>query len=240
MRKSQIKLKDGSSYGVITLMSVAEEPSSNKVKKWNCKCKKCNKLFQYTGSQVLKYQTVGCPDCREKIKTEQRIIKANSYSDMVFNNLKVIVFDHFDKKNMPVVQCQCLKCGAIVKISLYKILSGESKQCFNCSKKNLKIGKEIISKAFVDNTSIIAIDGRRKTNKNSTTKVTGVSYYDKYGKYREYINFQRKQYYLGLYEKIDDALKARKSAEENIYGNFLKWYQDTYPEEWKRIKMKTK
>lgn len=32
MRKSQIKLKDGSSYGVITLMSVAEEPSSNKVK----------------------------------------------------------------------------------------------------------------------------------------------------------------------------------------------------------------
>lgn len=70
-------------------------------------------------------------------------------------------------------------------------------------------------------------------------RVTGVSYYAKYGKYRAYINFQRKQYYLGLYEKIDDALKARKSAEENIYGNFLKWYQDTYPEEWKRIKMKT-
>lgn len=46
----------------------------------NCKCKKCNNLFQYTGSQVLKYQNVGCPDCREKIKTEQRIIKANSYS----------------------------------------------------------------------------------------------------------------------------------------------------------------
>lgn len=66
-----------------------------------------------------------------------------------------------------------------------------------------------------------------------------MSYYAKYGKYRAYVNFKRKQYYLGLYEKIDDALKARKSAEENIYGN-LKWYQDTYPEEWKKIKMKTK
>ena len=38
-----------------------------------------------------------------------------------------------------------------------------------------------------------------------------MSYYAKYGKYRAYVNFKRKQYYLGLYEKIDDALKARKS-----------------------------
>lgn len=238
MRKSQVKIKEGLTYGVITVKSVAEEPSTNKLKTWICECKKCNGLFKYTGSQVFKYQNVGCPDCREKLKTEQRIIKANSYSDMVYNNLKVIEFDHFDKKNMPVVQCKCLKCGNITKISLSKILSGESKQCSNCSRKNLKIGKEILSMSHIDNTCVLSIDGRRKINKNSTTKITGVSYLEKHGKYRAYINFQRKQYYLGLYEKIEDAINARNVAEQNIYGNFLKWYQDAYPEEWKRINMK--
>lgn len=89
--------------------------------------------------------------------------------------------------------------------------------------------------SYVDSTYVIAIDGRRKTNKNSTTKVTGVSYFEKQGKYRAYINFQRKQYYLGLYEKIEDAIKARKAAEQNIYGNFLEWFRNTYPEEWEKI-----
>lgn len=134
-----------------------------------------------------------------------------------------------------VVKCECLNCGNITQISLTKILSGESKQCANCSRKNLKIGKEISEMSYVDSTYVIAIDGRRKTNKNSTTKVTGVSYFEKQGKYRAYINFQRKQYYLGLYEKIEDAIKARKAAEQNIYGNFLEWFRNTYPEEWEKI-----
>ena len=47
------------------------------------------------------------------------------------------------------------------------------------------------------------------------------------------------QLFADSQETLEEA-QARKSAEENIYGNFLKWYQDTYPEEWKRIKMKTK
>lgn len=58
------------------------------------------------------------------------------------------------------------------------------------------------------------------------------------GKYRAYINFKRKQYYLGLYEKIEDAVFARKQAEKHVYGEFLDWYASEHPEEWEKINKK--
>lgn len=31
------------------------------------------------------------------------------------------------------------------------------------------------------------------------------------------------------------TIKARKMAEEAMFGSFLKWFQDTYPDRWKRM-----
>lgn len=47
--------------------------------------------------------------------------------------------------------------------------------------------------------------------------------------------FKRKKYYLGGYKELEDAAMARKQAEDNIYGPFLEWYAETYPEHWKRL-----
>lgn len=33
---------------------------------------------------------------------------------------------------------------------------------------------------------------------------------------------------------LEDAEKARKSAEKNIYGDFLKWYSEEFPQKWKK------
>ena len=40
---------------------------------------------------------------------------------------------------------------------------------------------------------------------------------------------------MGYYDNINDAVKARKLAEERIYGDFLDWYAETYPEMWDKI-----
>ncbi len=40
---------------------------------------------------------------------------------------------------------------------------------------------------------------------------------------------------MGIYLNMEDAIRARKSAEKEVFGNFLKWYQETYPEQWERI-----
>ena len=51
---------------------------------------------------------------------------------------------------------------------------------------------------------------------------TGV-YYDKQdGMWRAVINFQKKRTDLGRFQRIDDAIKARKDAEDRLFNRFLK------------------
>lgn len=51
------------------------------------------------------------------------------------------------------------------------------------------------------------------TSSNSTTKVNGVSFMKTKNKYRAYIMVNRKHIHLGLFEDINDAIKARKAAD---------------------------
>ena len=51
--------------------------------------------------------------------------------------------------------------------------------------------------------------------------VRGVYYDGKRGKYRARIKFKRKIYNLGYFTNLEDAIKARKRAEEDIFEAFL-------------------
>jgi len=42
------------------------------------------------------------------------------------------------------------------------------------------------------------------------------------------ITFKCKNYHLGYFSKIEDAIKTRKTAEEKIFGEFLEWYEKEY------------
>ena len=84
---------------------------------------------------------------------------------------------------------------------------------------------------------------RMKSNKLSaanTSGVKGVSYNKNYGKYYAYIGFKNKLYNLGFYDKIEEARAAREKAEKEIFGPFLEWYTENYPEQWKRMQKKKK
>ena len=58
----------------------------------------------------------------------------------------------------------------------------------------------------------------RKTNKNSSTGVTGVAFTKK-GRYRAYISIGKKQINLGLFDNLDDAKAARKAAEQRYFAD---------------------
>lgn len=60
----------------------------------------------------------------------------------------------------------------------------------------------------------------RSTLCNSTSGVTGVSQYKDTGKWRAYIMLHNKQLYLGTYTNFEDAVAARKKAEEKIFGEY--------------------
>lgn len=53
-----------------------------------------------------------------------------------------------------------------------------------------------------------------KTSSNNTSGTTGVGWSKQSGKWRAHIMLDRKQIHLGFFDNIDDAIKARKQAEE--------------------------
>lgn len=232
------KIEEFKTYGVIKVFNASEGPQGKNWEKYNCECLKCGGKMVYAGSQILKYKDLGCPNCRNKIKKEKLIEKANSFSGQIYDNLEIIGFDGFGRRGSIIVKCRCLRCGQETAIYLTKVLHGEARQCAECARKNLKTGMDLLKESAIDGTNVLSIKKGRAVNKNSTTKATGISYMAQCGKYRAYIFFRRKQYYLGLYSDLEDAIRARKEAEEKMFGEFIKWYAEAYPEQWEKIKNK--
>jgi len=75
----------------------------------------------------------------------------------------------------------------------------------------------------IDGTTMQGIN-RMKVNKNSTTGYTGVNYSKSANKYRARLMLQGKEINLGFYDKLEDAIKARKDGERKYY--------DPIREEW--------
>ena len=62
----------------------------------------------------------------------------------------------------------------------------------------------------------------RKINKNNQTGYTGVQFYKRYGKWLAAIKVNYKKKYLGYFDKIEDAIFARKQAEILYFGEFTR------------------
>ena len=75
----------------------------------------------------------------------------------------------------------------------------------------------------------------KKMLKNNTSGIRGVSWDSHKQKWLAQIRFKGKNYHLGRYVKKEDAAKARKEAEENLFGNFLEYYQKTFPDRWEAL-----
>lgn len=61
---------------------------------------------------------------------------------------------------------------------------------------------------------------------DSVTGVRGVSYDAKKQLYYARITFQGKKHYLGGYTNLEDAVKARRRAEEDYFSEFLASHQE--------------
>lgn len=189
---------------------------------------KCGNIHQRTHSDFLKHPK--CIECMKTYKLKQSI--ESNYVGKYVNGFKIL--EYCGTKRGVLVKVVCPKCKNefITKLSRIKN-ENHIETCAECSKENLKNGKEIMKGLTVEGTIISAIDGNRALNKNNTSGHKGVSYHKQIGKWRAYITFKSKQYALGTYDRIEDAIEARKIAEKKIYGDFIKWYADTYPERWK-------
>ena len=131
-----------------------------------------------------------------------------------------------DRKWSVYWHCRC-DCGNEVDLTEDNLVHGNYKSC-GCLKKEVE--RDIHDKLhFVDRTCVEWLEGRKKRRDN-TSGFRGV-YKNKNGRYRVNIGFKGKKYYVGIYNKYEDAVKARLDAEKVIYDSFLKAY-----EVWKKQK----
>jgi hypothetical protein len=120
--------------------------------------------------------------------------------------------------------CQC-DCGKEITISSSRLVNGVTKSCGCYWKEVAKNGR-----GYVKGTAACQLD--QNIHKNNTTGIRGVSFQKSRNKYEAYIMFKRKHYHLGRYDNAEDAAKARKIAEEHIWGDFLEWYNNEYRKEY--------
>lgn len=113
--------------------------------------------------------------------------------------------------------CRC-DCGKELAVMTAHLRSGQT-SC-GCKPKV----------TLVDGTCVELL--RSKTiRSNNTSGVTGVEWVPRANKWKAVIFFKGRRYYLGCYEKFEDAVKARKRGEEEYHDKFLEEFAEESMEE---------
>ncbi len=120
--------------------------------------------------------------------------------------------------------CRC-ECGKEIVAKTVRLRDGRQTSC-GCDREFT--GKSLAeagraSLTYVDGTCVEMI--RASTVRcNNTSGVPGVDWTKRKRRWRAAICFKGKRYYLGSYERFDDAVKARKQAEAELFQPFLAAY----------------
>lgn len=109
--------------------------------------------------------------------------------------------------------CRC-DCGKETIVRTDRLRNGHTKSC-GCIKP-----ESSFNLTYTDGTCVEML--RSKTvRSNNASGVTGVDWRSSKQTWRASICFKGKRYYLGSYTQFEDAVKARKRAEENLHDQFL-------------------
>ena len=121
-------------------------------------------------------------------------------------------------RTVPLGECRC-ECGNITYKATDTLTNPELSMCNDCVGKYA--GQKMREKAgYVDGTQI----SRLRSDKLIATNTSGCRgvYWDKNsGKWRARLRLKGKTYNFGSYTNFDDAVKARKAAEQEYFGKYL-------------------
>ena len=120
---------------------------------------------------------------------------------------------------------QVCDCGQETEVSGASLVQGCTLSCGCLKRENQKKITERLHRGY--GTCVEFLE-RRKYRSDNTSGHCGVSQL-KNGRYRSYIGFRGKRYYLGTFDTYDEAVQARQEAEQTVYDSFLETYY-----EWKK------
>lgn len=208
---------NGKVFGNLTVLRKAEDRRENGGVWWLCQCS-CGKTYEVPATLLTTGRRTHC-GC----KTERKQ-KIKDISGQKFHRLTALYpTDSRDAKGSVMWHCRC-DCGNELDVAYNWLMYSETKSCGCRKKEHDKMLGSYLS--HVDGTSIDMLKSR-KIPQNNTTGVKGV--YLIRGKYVAKIVFQKKQYFLGTYDKLEEAAQARREAEALLNDTVVSFYT-----RWKR------
>lgn len=114
-------------------------------------------------------------------------------------------------------RCLC-DCGQETVVKTHHLQCGHTKSCgCLCGPGG---PRDALGLTYIDGTCVEMLRAK-KVRRNNTSGVPGVNWAAAQGRWRATICFKGKRHYLGSYKKFEDAVKARKRAEEELHDKFL-------------------
>lgn len=181
---------------------------------WVCQCD-CGREKEVI-SRNLKSGRVKSCGCHTYDRPHNRV----DLTGRRFGRLTVIeATEKRDSKKSVYWRCVC-DCGRETEATEGELMQGLVMSCGCLQRENQqKIAQRLHR---IDGTCIEILE-KRKYRRDNTSGFRGVLKTDN-GRYRAYINFKRKRYYLGTYDDYETAVQERMKAEEVIYNGFLADY----------------
>jgi len=199
----------GQRFGKLVVEAQLESTPQGR-RRWLCRCD-CGNTCVSTTAQLSRSPMANC-GC----------VKSPDLTGRVFGQLTVI--GRSDKRSprgkrtTPMWECRC-SCGATVYKATDSLTNPSRSMCASCAgEHNAKAARD--GAGFVAGTQLSKIR-TMSTSAVNTSGCRGVYYNPKTKMYRARLKFQGKLLSFGSYRNYDDAVKARRLAEEEIYGKFL-------------------
>lgn len=206
---------------------VAQYPSKRYDKSgsviWHCKCDCGNEIdVPYNSLVYCNQKSCGCQKKEHDQKLQTFLTHVAGTSVDMLKSKKIPTDNTTGYKGVYLIRGKYVakivfQNETIVGQTLLQ--TGKTKSC-GCIQKD--IYKDNLK--LVDGTSVTILEANKnRLIASNTSGYTGVYQNKKNGKWVAQITFKRKSYYLGSYEKIEDAIKARQRGEE-MHDDFLEWY----------------
>lgn len=144
-----------------------------------------------------------------------------------FGELEVIrLSDARDKYGVKLWECLCHACGKTTLVHGYSLLHGHYKSCgcIQPAKRDRGVKRHIASDR-IDGTRRSAL--RQRPHRDSKSGIKGVTWMESRQKWKAYIGFRGRQITLGYFDDVNDAVAARKRAEEKYHEPYLVSEDDT-------------
>lgn len=202
----------GRRFGRLTVLHRVENRNGRVC--WACRCD-CGTMHVVTAHDLKEGRVKSCGCLFRKTGRGMIDLKGQRYGRLTV----VEMTERRDKRGSVIWRCRC-DCGGEICVSENGLVHGNYRSC-GCLKKEIQ--KDIYQQLhFIDGTCLEMLE-KRKHRKDNTSGFRGVSRM-KNGRYRVYIGFKGKRYYIGYFSDYQDAVTARLQAEQYIHDGFVKDY----------------